>query len=131
MAASQASKKILVVDDSRTIRQVAESILMTEGCEVTLAENGYEALSVIKENEFDLVFMDIMMPRLDGFQTCVLLKSNDAYKSLPIIMLSSKDGAFDRARGKLMGSEEYLTKPFTRTDIIDVVNKYVFQGDNA
>ncbi len=118
------TKKILVVDDSRTIRQVAETILTTEGYQVITAEDGYEALSVLHDHEFAMVFMDVMMPRLDGFQTCVLIKNHEHYEKLPIVMLSSKDGAFDQARGKLLGCEQYMTKPFTRKDILDVARQY-------
>ncbi|MDY7025426.1 MAG: response regulator [Pseudomonadota bacterium] len=126
MAPTEA-KKILVVDDSRTIRQVAETILTTEGYHVITAEDGYEALSVLHDHEFVMVFMDVMMPRLDGFQTCVLIKNHEHYEKLPIVMLSSKDGAFDQARGKLLGCEQYMTKPFTRKDILDVARQYALE----
>jgi len=120
-----AGVKIMVVDDSKTIRKSAEMLLRRAGCEVLVAEDGFEALSKIVDSHPDLVFVDIMMPRLDGYQTCALIKSNPLFRSTPVIMLSSKDGLFDRARGRVVGSEAYLTKPFTRDEILDAVRRCV------
>lgn len=117
--------KVMVIDDSKTIRRTAESLLKKAGCEVTTATDGFEALSLVTDIRPDLIFVDIMMPRLDGYQTCALIKNNKAYKDIPVIMLSSKDGLFDRARGRLVGSEQYLTKPFTRDELLDVIRKHV------
>ena len=117
--------KVMVIDDSKTIRRTAESLLKKAGCEVITATDGFEALSLVTDNRPDLIFVDIMMPRLDGYQTCALIKNNKAYQDIPVIMLSSKDGLFDRARGRLVGSEQYLTKPFTRDELLDVIRKHV------
>ena len=117
--------KVLVIDDSNTIRRSAELFLRQAGFEVILAEDGFDALSKITDYEPQVIFVDIMMPRLDGYQTCALIKQNPRLKSTPVIMLSSKDGVFDRARGRLAGSDRYLTKPFTKEGLIEVVNDYV------
>jgi twitching motility two-component system response regulator PilG len=106
--------KVLVIDDSKTIRKTAETLLAKEGCEVYTAVDGFDALAKVADYTPDIVFVDIMMPRLDGYQTCSLIKHNKVFKSIPVIMLSSKDGLFDRARGRIVGSEYYLTKPFTK-----------------
>lgn len=119
-----ASLKVMVIDDSKTIRRTAETLLVNAGFEVITANDGFEALSLITDHRPDLIFVDIMMPRLDGYQTCALIKNNKAYKSIPVIMLSSKDGLFDRAKGKLVGSEQYLTKPFTKDELLEVIHKY-------
>jgi twitching motility two-component system response regulator PilG len=116
--------KIMVIDDSKTIRRTAESLLKKAGCEVITAEDGFEALAMIAEKRPDLIFVDIMMPRLDGYQTCALIKHNDVFKGTPVIMLSSKDGLFDRARGRIVGSEQYLTKPFTREELLDAIRRH-------
>jgi twitching motility two-component system response regulator PilG len=116
--------KVLVIDDSNTIRRSAELFLRQAGFEVVLAEDGFDALAKISDHQPRVIFVDIMMPRLDGYQTCALIKRNPALKSTPVIMLSSKDGVFDRARGRLAGSDRYLTKPFTREALVDVVNEY-------
>ena len=116
--------KVMVIDDSKTIRKSAESLLTKEGCEVLTANDGFEALAKIAEHQPDLIFIDIMMPRLDGYQTCALIKNNRLFKSTPVIMLSSKDSIFDKARGKIVGSEQYLTKPFTRDDLLGVIAEY-------
>jgi twitching motility two-component system response regulator PilG len=116
--------KVLVIDDSNTIRRSAEMFLRQAGYEVVLAEDGFDALSKITDHRPHLIFVDIMMPRLDGYQTCALIKQNPAFKSTPVIMLSSKDGVFDRARGRLAGSDHYLTKPFTREGLIQAVHDY-------
>ena len=117
--------KVLVIDDSNTIRRSAEMFLRQAGFEVILAEEGFDALAKISDHHPRVIFVDIMMPRLDGYQTCALIKQNANLKSTPVIMLSSKDGVFDRARGRLAGSDRYLTKPFTKEALIDAVNEYV------
>ena len=117
--------KVLVIDDSNTIRRSAEMFLRQAGYEVILAEDGFDALAKIADHQPRLIFVDIMMPRLDGYQTCALIKQNPKLKSTPVIMLSSKDGVFDRARGRLAGSDRYLTKPFTKEGLIAAVNEYV------
>ncbi len=117
--------KVLVIDDSNTIRRSAELFLRQAGYEVILAEDGFDALSKITDHEPQVIFVDIMMPRLDGYQTCALIKQNPRLKSTPVIMLSSKDGVFDRARGRLAGSDRYLTKPFTKEGLIEAVSDYV------
>ena len=117
--------KVMVIDDSNTIRRSAEIFLKQSGCEVILAEDGFDALSKISSHLPDIIFVDIMMPRLDGYQTCSLIKRNPRYKSTPVIMLSSKDGLFDRARGRMVGSDQYLTKPFTQETLLDAINTYV------
>jgi twitching motility two-component system response regulator PilG len=117
--------KVLVIDDSNTIRRSAEMFLRQAGYEVILAEDGFDALSKIADHQPRLIFVDIMMPRLDGYQTCALIKQNPKLKSTPVIMLSSKDGVFDRARGRLAGSDRYLTKPFTKEGLIAAVNEYL------
>jgi len=119
------SIKILVIDDSNTIRRSAEMYLRQAGFEVVLAEDGFDALAKISDHQPRVIFVDIMMPRLDGYQTCALIKQNPHLKSTPVIMLSSKDGVFDRARGRLAGSDRYLTKPFTREALIQTVQEYV------
>jgi twitching motility two-component system response regulator PilG len=117
--------KILVVDDSKTIRRTAESLLSKEGCQVFTAIDGFDALSKIADYQPDLIFVDIMMPRLDGYQTCSLIKHNKLFKGTPVIMLSSKDGLFDRARGRIVGSEQYLTKPFTKDELLGAISNQI------
>ena len=112
---------VLVIDDSNTIRRSAEAFLRQAGFNVVLAEDGFDALAKITDHHPEVIFVDIMMPRLDGYQTCALIKQNPVYKSTPVIMLSSKDGIFDRARGKLAGSDQYLTKPFTKDALVEAV----------
>ncbi len=114
----------MVIDDSHTIRRSAEIFLKQSGCTVLLAEDGFDALSKIADHLPDVIFVDIMMPRLDGYQTCSLIKRNARFKSIPVIMLSSKDGLFDRARGRMAGSDQYLTKPFTQNALLDAVRHY-------
>ena len=116
--------KVMVIDDSKTIRKSAESLLTKEGCEVVTATDGFEALAKIAEHRPDLIFIDIMMPRLDGYQTCALIKNNRLFKGIPVIMLSSKDSIFDKARGKIVGSEKYLTKPFTKDDLLGAIAEH-------
>jgi len=113
--------KVLVIDDSKTIRRTAETLLSREGCEVFTAVDGFDALSKIADHHPDVIFVDIMMPRLDGYQTCALIKHNKVFRTTPVIMLSSKDGLFDRARGRIVGSEQYLTKPFTKDELINAI----------
>ena len=117
----------MVIDDSKTIRRTAESLLKKAGCEVITATDGFEALAMVADLHPDVIFVDIMMPRLDGYQTCALIKHNDVYKNIPVIMLSSKDGLFDRARGRIVGSEEYLTKPFTKDELLDAIRRHVLR----
>ena len=116
--------KVLVIDDSNTIRRSAEIFLGQVGCRVILAEDGFDALAKIADNDPDLIFCDILMPRLDGYQTCALIKKSQKFREIPVVMLSSKDGLFDRARGKMVGSEQYLTKPFTKDGLIKAVAQY-------
>jgi len=117
--------KILVVDDSKTIRRTAETLLTKEGCQVFTAIDGFDALSKIADHQPDLIFVDIMMPRLDGYETCSLIKHNKMFKDTPVIMLSSKDGLFDRARGRIVGSEQYLTKPFTKDELLGAISNQI------
>ena len=117
--------KVMVIDDSKTIRRTAETLLKKSGCEVVTATDGFEALSKILEHRPNIIFVDIMMPRLDGYQTCALIKNNKMFKDTPVIMLSSKDGLFDRARGRIVGSKQYLTKPFTKDELLGAITKYV------
>ncbi len=123
--------RILVIDDSKTIRRSAESLLAREGYEVITANDGYEALAKVVESEPDIIFIDIMMPRLDGYQTCALIKSNARYSAIPIVLLSSKDSIFDKARGRIVGSQSYLTKPFSREDLLNVIAEHLKQTDNV
>ena len=116
-----AGLKVMVIDDSNTIRRSAEIFLGQAGCQVLLAEDGFDALSKIADHNPDVIFVDIMMPRLDGYQTCALIKKNAELASTPVIMLSSRDGLFDRARGRMAGSDEYLTKPFTKDSLLRAV----------
>ena len=117
--------KILVVDDSKTIRRTAETLLTKEGCQVFTAIDGFDALSKIADHQPDLIFVDIMMPRLDGYETCSLIKHNKTFRDTPVIMLSSKDGLFDRARGRIVGSEQYLTKPFTKDELLGAISNQI------
>lgn len=116
--------RVMVIDDSNTIRRSAEIFLLQAGCHVILAENGFDALAKIADHQPDLIFVDIMMPRLDGYQTCALIKKNARYKTTPVIMLSSKDSLFDRARGRMVGSDEYLTKPFSKESLLRTVDTH-------
>lgn len=117
--------KVMVIDDSKTIRRTAESLLKKEGCVVVTATDGFEALSKITDQEPDIIFVDIMMPRLDGYQTCALIKHNQVFKHTPVVMLSSKDGLFDKARGRIVGSDQYLTKPFTKEELLGAIKRHV------
>jgi twitching motility two-component system response regulator PilG len=116
--------KVLVVDDSNTIRRSAEIFLKQGGHEVLLAEDGFDALAKINDYLPDIVFCDILMPRLDGYQTCAIIKRNARFANIPVVMLSSKDGVFDKARGRMVGSQEYLTKPFTKDQLLQAVQQF-------
>lgn len=116
--------KVLVVDDSNTIRRSAEIFLKQGGHEVLLADDGFDALAKINDYQPDLVFCDILMPRLDGYQTCAIIKRNSRFASIPVVMLSSKDGVFDKARGRMVGSQDYLTKPFTKDQLLHAVQQF-------
>ena len=122
---SLAGLRVMVIDDSKTIRRTAETLLKKEGCDVVTATDGFEALAKISDHQPHIIFVDIMMPRLDGYQTCALIKNNQVFKGTPVIMLSSKDGLFDKARGRIVGSEQYLTKPFTREELLGAIRRYV------
>lgn len=119
--AASSSTRVLVIDDSNTIRRSAEIFLRQGGYEVILAEDGFDALSKVNDFEPDLIFCDILMPRLDGYQTCAIIKRNPRFAGVPVIMLSSKDGVFDKARGRMVGSDDYLTKPFTKDQLLQAV----------
>jgi len=125
MSTSFESVKVMVIDDSKTIRKTAETLLKKEGCEVITAVDGFDALAKIADTRPDVIFVDIMMPRLDGYQTCALIKNNSEFKSTPVIMLSSKDGLFDKAKGRIVGSDEYLTKPFGRDELMASIDAHV------
>jgi twitching motility two-component system response regulator PilG len=120
-----AGVKVMVIDDSNTIRRSAEIFLLQAGCTVILAEDGFDALAKIADHQPNMIFVDIMMPRLDGYQTCALVKKNAKFHATPVVMLSSKDGLFDRARGRMVGSDEYLTKPFTKESLLNAVATHV------
>lgn len=119
---------VMVIDDSKTIRRTAETLLKKAGCEVITATDGFEALAKIADHRPDIIFVDIMMPRLDGYQTCALIKNNQSFRSTPVIMLSSKDGLFDKARGRIVGSEQYLTKPFTKDELLGAITRHVIEA---
>lgn len=125
MSAEANDVKVMIVDDSNTIRKSAELFLKQAGYKVVLVENGFEALTRVFDDRPSIIFVDIMMPRLDGYQTCQLIKKNEEFKEIPIVMLSSKDGLFDKARGRIVGSNEYLTKPFTKDGLLEAVRKHV------
>jgi len=120
--------KVMVIDDSNTIRKTAEIFLLQAGAQVVLAEDGFDALAKINDHQPHVVFCDILMPRLDGYQTCALIKKNPKFAATPVIMLSSKDGLFDRARGRMVGSDEYLTKPFTKDSLLKTVADHAGAG---
>jgi twitching motility two-component system response regulator PilG len=124
-AAALKGVKVMVIDDSNTIRRSAEIFLLQAGCTVILADDGFDALAKIADHQPDLIFVDIMMPRLDGYQTCALIKKNAKFHPTPVVMLSSKDGLFDRARGRMVGSDQYLTKPFTKESLLKAVANHV------
>ncbi|MFM2450458.1 MAG: hypothetical protein RIS44_2908 [Pseudomonadota bacterium] len=122
--AGGSSVKVLVIDDSNTIRRSAEIFLKQGGYDVLLAEDGFDALSKVNDHQPDLIFCDILMPRLDGYQTCAIIKRNAKFAEVPVIMLSSKDGLFDKARGRMVGSQDYLTKPFTKDQLLAAVEQH-------
>ena len=125
MSAQFQGLKVMVVDDSKTIRRTAETLLKKVGCDVQTATDGFEALAKIADYQPQIIFVDVMMPRLDGYQTCALIKHNLAFKSTPVIMLSSKDGLFDKAKGRIVGAEQYVTKPFGREELLDAIRNHV------
>ena len=124
MSTNGSGFKVLVIDDSNTIRRSAEIFLKQGGHEVLLAEDGFDALSKVNDHRPDLIFCDILMPRLDGYQTCAIIKRNAHFSTVPVVMLSSKDGVFDKARGRMVGSQEYLTKPFTKDQLLQAVEQF-------
>ena len=124
MSVSDSGIKVLVIDDSNTIRRSAEIFLKQAGHEVVLADDGFDALAKISDYLPDVIFCDILMPRLDGYQTCAIIKRNPRFSSVPVIMLSSKDGVFDKARGRMVGSQDYLTKPFSKDQLLQVVQEF-------
>ena len=113
--------KVMVIDDSKTIRRTAETLLTKAGCEVITATDGFDALAKIADTRPNIIFVDIMMPRLDGYQTCALIKNNSEFNKTPVIMLSSKDGLFDKAKGRIVGSDQYLTKPFSKAELLGAI----------
>lgn len=123
--------KIMFIDDSKTIRKTAEALLAKTGCTVVTAEDGFEALSRIVREKPDLIFIDVMMPRLDGYETCSIIRSNDEYSDTPVVMLSSKSSFCDKARGDVVGASAYLTKPFSRDELLDAVMKFTSVGKSA
>jgi len=123
-AVASQGAKVLVIDDSNTIRRSAEIFLRQGGHEVVLAEDGFDALAKVNDHDPELIFCDILMPRLDGYQTCAIIKRNPRFAHVPVIMLSSKDGLFDKARGRMVGSEDYLTKPFTKEQLLRAVETF-------
>lgn len=122
-----AGLKAMIIDDSKTIRRTAETLLKKVGCEVITATDGFDALAKIADHRPDIIFVDIMMPRLDGYQTCALIKHNQAFKKTPVIMLSSKDGLFDKAKGRIVGSDQYLTKPFSKDELLGAIAQHVLK----
>ena len=116
--------KAMVIDDSKTIRRTAETLLKKAGCTVITATDGFDALAKIADNRPDIIFVDIMMPRLDGYQACALIKNNSSFKNTPVIMLSSKDGLFDKAKGRVVGSDQYLTKPFSKDELLGAIRDH-------
>ncbi len=132
MNTNESVLKVLVVDDSNTIRRSAEIFLKQGGHEVLLAEDGFDALSKVNDYQPNLIFCDILMPRLDGYQTCAIIKRNARFSSVPVVMLSSKDGVFDKARGRMAGAQDYLTKPFTKEQLLQAVQQFgvALQGAN-
>jgi len=117
--------RVLVIDDSKTIRRSAENLLSKEGCEVITAIDGFDALAKIADTRPNIIFVDVMMPRLDGYQTCALIKNNSEFKSTPVVMLSSKDGIFDKAKGRIVGSDQYITKPFSKDELLGTIRSLV------
>ena len=124
MAENFAELTIMIIDDSKTIRRTAETLLEKAGCKVVTATDGFDALAKIADTRPDLIFVDIVMPRLDGYQTCALIKNNSEFKKTPVIMLSSKDGLFDKAKGRIVGSDQYLTKPFSKNELLAAIEQH-------
>ena len=124
MEESRKELKVMVIDDSNTIRRTAETLLSKTGCEVITAVDGFDSLAKIADTQPDVIFIDIMMPRLDGYQTCALIKNNSRFRHTPVIMLSSKDGLFDKAKGRIVGADDYLTKPFSKSELFDALGRY-------
>jgi twitching motility two-component system response regulator PilG len=131
MSVNLTALKVMIVDDSNTIRRTAETILSKAGCEVVTAIDGFDSLAKIVDVVPDVIFVDIMMPRLDGYQTCALIKNNNEFKHTPVIMLSSKDGLFDKAKGRIVGADEYLTKPFSKNELFEVLERIVASRQTA
>ena len=117
--------KVMVIDDSRTIRRTAQMLLGEAGCEVVTASDGFDALAKIVDHQPQIIFVDVLMPRLDGYQTCAVIKHNSAFKDIPVILLSSRDGLFDKARGRVVGSDQFLTKPFSKDELLDAIRAHV------
>lgn len=117
--------KVMVIDDSRTIRRTAQLLLGEAGCEVITASDGFDALAKIVDHEPQIIFVDVLMPRLDGYQTCAVIKQNSTFKDTPVILLSSRDGVFDKARGRVVGSDQFLTKPFSKQALLDAIRAHV------
>lgn len=128
MDADFSNLKVMIIDDSKTIRRTTEALLAKEGCTVVTAIDGFDALAKIADTKPHIIFVDIMMPRLDGYQTCALIKNNSEFKNTPVIMLSSKDGLFDKAKGRIVGSDQYLTKPFSKSELLGAINAHVVQA---
>lgn len=124
MEESRKDLKVMVIDDSNTIRRTAETLLSKTGCEVITAVDGFDSLAKIADTQPDVIFVDIMMPRLDGYQTCALIKNNSKFRHTPVIMLSSKDGLFDKAKGRIVGADDYLTKPFSKNELFEALDRY-------
>ena len=131
MTTTGASFKVLVVDDSNTIRRSAEIFLKQGGHEVLLADDGFDALAKVNDYQPHVIFCDILMPRLDGYQTCAIIKRNQQFAGVPVVMLSSKDGVFDKARGRMVGSQDYLTKPFSKGQLLQAVKQYAVRQEDA
>lgn len=125
MAQADQGVKVLVIDDSKTIRRSAETLLSKAGYDVITATDGFDALAKIADSRPEIIFVDIMMPRLDGYQTCALIKNNSEFKATPVVMLSSKDGLFDRAKGRIVGSDRYITKPFSKDELVGTIETLV------
>ena len=131
-SASGSGFRVLVIDDSNTIRRSAEIFLKQGGHEVLLAEDGFDALAKVNDHKPHLIFCDILMPRLDGYQTCAIIKRNTGFAGVPVVMLSSKDGVFDKARGRMVGSQDFLTKPFTKDQLLRAVQQFgVLQNEKV
>lgn len=131
MAQADQGVKVLVIDDSKTIRRSAETLLSKAGYDVITATDGFDALAKIADSRPEIIFVDIMMPRLDGYQTCALIKNNSEFKSTPVVMLSSKDGLFDRAKGRIVGSDRYITKPFSKDELVGTIETLVARAGTA